>query len=698
MKNIISVGLVLCACVSLLGAQQLPVLYREDFSANTARWQEGNNPYETIAINKGVYSIVRKFAYSDAPLMNKTFVEYKKNFDFEMKVKFSQADPMANIGLIWGSVHGVYTNIAAISANGNYGVFTVSNGSVAKQVEWTPTSEFKPNDWNILEVRRRGSAYSLLVNGTTVQSFTDINCVGLDIGFMLSGRMVADIDYLEIRQDLPPINLAPDHPVNVARQHLGNNVNCEGGDLAPVITAKGSRLYFGRYPWKENVGNPQTQDVYYSDLQKDKSWGPAKNIGSPLNNESSNYVISVTPDENSLVLGNTYFPNGRPKGPGLSISYKTENGWSVPKDIYIDNYYNDNRFAEMCLDPSGLVLIMAIQRRDGYGDKDLYVSFKRDNGTFSRPVNCGPQLNTLGSEMSPFMAADGQTLYFATDGRRGYGNVDIWMTRRLDDTYTNWSEPMNLGPVVNSADWDAYYTVPANGEYAYLCAVNGKDISDIYRVPLTKGVRPNPVVLINGRVLDAKTKKPIAAKVTYEKLTTSKKVGEARSVLPNGTYGLSLPAGDLYGFRAEAEGYYPISDKLDTRTVDSYKELTKDLFLVPVKKDETVVLNNLFFDTGLATLRPESTLEIQRLVEFLRSNINMHIELSGHTDNVGSDSDNLKLSQERVNAVRDALVQQGIVASRLKAVGYGETKPKASNSTEGGKQQNRRVEFKITSI
>jgi outer membrane protein OmpA-like peptidoglycan-associated protein len=680
-------------------AQQMAVIYRDDYSNNNNRWaQSPAGGYEEFLIKDGVYSINRRIAGQDQTLFNKVFIDYKGSFDIEMKVRISAGDPNSSVGIVWGASENRHLNIASISNNGKYGIFVSSNGVIEKVIDFTPNDAIKVNDWNTVVVKQRGSALTLVVNGITVQSFVDVRAQGFEFGFHVSGRMAAQVDYIEIRQNLPPINLAPNHPVNVQRENLGPKVNCSGGDLAPVVTAKGNRLYFGRYPWKENIGNPDLQDVYYTDLQKDGTWGIATNIGRPINNETSNYVVSVTPDENSMILGNTYYPNGYPKGPGLSMSVRTATGWSVPEDIHIENYYNNNRFAEMCLDPSGTVLILSVERLDGFGNKDLYVCFKRPNGTFSKPLNCGPTLNTMGMDFSPFMAADGQTLYFATDGRRGYGNADIFMSRRLDDTWTNWSEPLNLGPVVNTPQWDAYYTVPAKGDYAYLCGDNGVQTSDIYRVKLSEGVRPKPVVLVSGNVLDAKTKQPIAARVSYEKLTTNKSAGQARSVLPEGSYAISLPAGDLYGFRAEAPGYYPISDQLDTRSITAYSELKRNLFLAPIEKDVTVVLNNLFFDSGLALLRPESSLEIQRLVEFLKENTGITIELSGHTDNVGAPAANLLLSQKRVAAVEQELLRKGIPQERVRAVGYGEKRPKASNSTENGRQRNRRVEFRIINM
>jgi outer membrane protein OmpA-like peptidoglycan-associated protein len=352
----------------------------------------------------------------------------------------------------------------------------------------------------------------------------------------------------------------------------------------------------------------------------------------------------------------------------------------------------------MSLDPSGTKLVMAVERDDSKGEKDLYVSFKKADGTFGVPQNMG-SVNSWGNEISPFVAADGQTMYFATDGRKGYGGTDIWMTRRLDDTWLNWSEPENLGPVINTSGWDAYFTVPAKGDYAYLSATSAKNGSaDIHRVQLSKGVKPRPVVLVKGKVLDANTKKPVTGLVNYESLTTRKNVGEARSAPKDGSYAIALPSGDLYGFLASAANYYPVSDQLDTRGLGEYAEIARDLYLVPLKTNEVIRLNNLFFDFGKAELRPESFPELDRLAAFLIQRSSIVIELTGHTDNVGSDENNLQLSKERVQAVKTYLVSQGVQEQRMKTIGYGETKPLASNASEEGRQKNRRVEFRIVNM
>jgi outer membrane protein OmpA-like peptidoglycan-associated protein len=219
--------------------------------------------------------------------------------------------------------------------------------------------------------------------------------------------------------------------------------------------------------------------------------------------------------------------------------------------------------------------------------------------------------------------------------------------------------------------------------------------SDIVRVKLAEEVRPKPVVLISGKVYNAKTKEPMSANIEYENLADGSNAGVAVSSPANGEYRIVLPYGKNYGFMAYAEKFIAVSDNLDLTQVAEYKEIERDLYLVPLEVGSTIRLNNIFFDFGKATLRPESYPELDRLLGYMAQNSKMKIELSGHTDNVGSDDANLKLSDDRAKAVVEYLISKGVEVERVVAKGYGKTKPVGTNDTEEGRQLNRRVEFTI---
>jgi outer membrane protein OmpA-like peptidoglycan-associated protein len=341
-------------------------------------------------------------------------------------------------------------------------------------------------------------------------------------------------------------------------------------------------------------------------------------------------------------------------------------------------------------------LIISFSEKEESPINDLYVSFLQPNGRWSEPVSFGDTVNTKDDETTPFLAADGVSLYFSSNRKGGLGSNDIYMCKRLDNTWRKWSKPINLGAPINTKDWDAYYTIPASGDLAYLVSYqNSLGKGDIVRVKTKTATKPKPVILIKGKVLDAKTNLPVEAEITYELLPSGEKVGVAEFISKNGDYVLVLPYGKNYGITAKAIGYVPISLNYDLTVENKYKEIKKDLMLVPFEKGSVVRLNNLFFDSGKATLKKESYPEIERLIQLLKDNADVEIEIAGHTDDIGSDNDNLILSGNRSAAVKEYIISKGIAEGRINCRGYGEYKSIVKNDTEENRQLNRRVEFKI---
>jgi len=370
--------------------------------------------------------------------------------------------------------------------------------------------------------------------------------------------------------------------------------------------------------------------------------------------------------------------------------------FNYPEKQVIADFYNLNQFANYYLSNDGMFLLMAIERKDAYGNLDLYVSFRKGDNRWSKPENLGPTINTNVNDYSPFLAADGVTMYYSTSGKSGYGKEDIFLTTRLDDTWKNWSEPQNLGNVINSTESDTKYNIPASGEFAYFSTTNnslGKN--DLFRIKLPNLIKPKPVVLLIGKALNERNGKPISAKISYEDLETGEEVGIARTNPITGEYKIVLPAGKKYGFMAIAEGHYSVTQNIDLSELNEYQEIEKDLKLAPIEVGAVFTINNIFFEFAKALLLPESFPELNRAVKFLFNNPGIEIEIGGHTDNVGSDITNQKLSDARANSVKDYLVKSGIEEKRIKAIGYGESRPVAFNTDEEGRQMNRRVEFKI---
>ncbi|PLX32786.1 MAG: flagellar motor protein MotB [Ignavibacteria bacterium] len=478
------------------------------------------------------------------------------------------------------------------------------------------------------------------------------------------------------------------------RVNLGGMVNSEYDEVLPVIAPDAQTLFFVRKNHPDNLGDEKLDDIWFSRLQPDSSWGPVQNIGRPLNTDGFNFVCTVMPDNNTMLLGNQYLPGGG-QDEGVSLTRRIENGWSTPENLMITNLANLSRWSEYTMSPDGRVLIMSILRSDSIGGRDLYVSFREDKNIWTEPENLGHGINSVHEDITPFLAADGITLYFSSNRPGGFGNNDVYFSRRQDGTWKNWSNPRNLGYPINTPGWDAYYTVPANGEYAYFVSTNhGFGKSDIWRVELPEELRPVAVMLVSGKVRNVDGD-VVPATISYERLSDGKSIGTATVDPETGQYKIALPLGHDYGFHAESDGYYPVSEHLDLTELEGFDEVQRDLVLAPLLQGTSIRLNNIFFDFDQDVLRDESKPELDRLANLLRSRPSMIIQIDGHTDSKGGYDYNIDLSRRRAQAVVNYLVSQGIAEIRLLPRGFGKTRPVATNDTDEGRQLNRRVEYTI---
>ena len=504
-------------------------------------------------------------------------------------------------------------------------------------------------------------------------------------------------------------------------ENLGNQVNSEYNEINPMIAPDGRVLYFARISHPNNThGDKGSQDIWYSEFDEaGKKWGTARRMGFPLNKYKYNCAYSITPDGQTMLVKGSY-SNGNYETRGFSMSKKTASGWSPPQKMDIPSYVGLSKGQFDCgfMSADGKVLLMAFSEKKNSKEDDIYVSFRLKDGSWSKPMDLGPEINSKFTETTPFLAPDGATLYFSSDRDGGLGSNDIYVCKRVDKTWKHWSKPINLGPEVNTDGYDAYYTLSASGDYAYLTTFKGTlGKGDIVRVKLTsdrptdqpgrvggggedvasnRNVRPDPVALISGKVIDQTTGRPIEAKIIYQTLPDGAEAGEATSDPITGEYKIVLPYGQKYSMRAVAKNFIAEGDNIDLTQTKGFQEIKgKELRLIPIEVGRSIRLNNIFFDTGKAELRSESGPELDRLVITLNESPKMVIEVRGHTDNTGSNEINAKLSQDRADAVREYFISKGIEPDRIASKGFGETKPVVTNDTDEGRQQNRRVEFLI---
>jgi outer membrane protein OmpA-like peptidoglycan-associated protein len=487
------------------------------------------------------------------------------------------------------------------------------------------------------------------------------------------------------------------------KERLDDAINSVYVESKPLISPHGNRLYFVRKNAPGNYnGQKDEQDIYYSDYYNGK-WTIPHNIGYPLNDRFANGVCTIGLDGNTMLVLNAYKPsNTRRVESGVSIARKTYNGWTEPIEQIISGFHNLCPYQDYYINNSGDVMILALQMGETFGDQDLYVSYRTGENRWSNPVNIGAVINTEGAEFSPYLSPDNMVLYFASTGHGGYGKSDIFYAVRKGSDWMDWTEPINLGTKVNSSEWDAYFSVSPQMDYGYFISSGGAvnrtvynpEDADIYRIQLHDDGDKPPVVVVRGRLIDIKSNRPVAGDILID--ANAQDMPEIRSIADTRDgFALSLEAGKKYSIRTDATGFIQASIEQDYTNITQYTEIQQDIYVAPMRVGSTFNIDNLNFVVSKAEILPESLPELEQLYELLLREPSLHIELGGHTDNQGSYSANLRLSQQRAQAIKDYLVNRGIRPDRLSAVGYGSSQPIADNNEITARHKNRRVEVKV---
>jgi outer membrane protein OmpA-like peptidoglycan-associated protein len=494
--------------------------------------------------------------------------------------------------------------------------------------------------------------------------------------------------------------------------NLGGGINTSEAEYNPVVASNGKKIYFARDCGICNGG----EEVYVSTLLDNGNWSLARRFGEPLASKGHEIPLGVSSDGNKLAVYGNY--DGSLGRGDLFYVEKTSNGWGALQQFPMpmnSEYFESN--AMYAADGSAMLFISErpggvgeFHKKGEYfhgsysGNTDIYVY------TDGQAINLGNAINTPYSEYSPFLHPDGMTLYFSSDGHPGLGGLDVFVSKRLNaDSWTEWSDPVNLGKEINTSNDDWGYQVAARADKAYFAVSDRGDsygASDIFSISMSvKGKPALGVITVSGLVTDPNFD-PLVADIRWNDLEAQKQVGYASSDPITGEYVIHLPSGGKYGYYAEKEGYMGESEHFDLKHTDQYKEYEMDIVLYPIEKpvDETedapvvaveIKMNNIFFAFNKSDLRPESRMELDRWVDMLNENTHINLEVAGHADSIGTEVYNQKLSERRARSVAKYLVAAGIAKERLTPLGYGETRPVSSNMTEDGRQQNRRVQVKM---
>ncbi len=492
--------------------------------------------------------------------------------------------------------------------------------------------------------------------------------------------------------------IAIKNPVPFEPKSLGEKVNTpQYSEYLPTLTADGETMIFTRL-----VGR---QEDFYSSKKVEDEWTQALPV-EELNTDNNEGAQTISADGKLLMFA----AKDRPDGFGsfdIYYSKKQNDKWTPAKGFPAIN--TEWWESQPSISADGRTIYFASNRPGGMGGLDIwYVRFEA--GKWQPTKNIGAPINTPWDDQTPFIHADGTTMYFTSEGHAGMGGKDLFLSKM--DSLGNWDAPQNLGYPINTKDNEGTITVGLDGKIAYFGRGNGDEKKyDLFEFALHEKARPQPVTYVRGTVLDATTKQPIpSARLDFVDLGGQKTVNLSLSD-ENGGFLVCLPFGKNYALNVSKTAYAFSSENFNlTEKATFDKPFTLEVFLQQVAitaekptntegspkiEDKPIILKNVFFETGKADLMRESMTELNKLKLLLQENPMMRIEIRGHTDNVGADSDNQVLSEKRAKAVRDFLASNGIQADRLGFKGLGETQPIQSNDTEGGRAANRRTEFVI---
>lgn len=478
----------------------------------------------------------------------------------------------------------------------------------------------------------------------------------------------------------------PDNAYQFNPEDVGPGINTADHEYYPSLTVDGKHMVITRRI-------QQDEDFYASDWING-AWTTAQSLPGKINTNFNEGAQNISQDGQWLVFTGCNYPEGMGSC-DLYISYLTKSGsWTEPENLgsRINSEYWES---SPSLSPDKRDLYFSSSRPGGFGGKDLWVSHRQPNGQWGEAQNLGPQVNTDGDESCAFIHADNHTLYFNSNGHPGYGITDLFVSRKTGEN--SWTKPDNLGYPINTIDDEGSLIVAADGVTAYYASDRGKAKGggmDIYRFNMRPEMQAQATTWVKGRVYNKKTGEGLPSSVQLTEMNSRNPLNQLQTD-EDGLYLITLPEGKSYVFNVNRKGFLFYSDHFDIKaaSVDSF--LTVDIPLEPIEPGAAIVLKNIFFASNQTTLDPNSQTELNLVIRLMQDNPTLRIMISGHTDNTGNKSDNLKLSLGRAQAVTTYLTSQGIAASRLVAKGFGDSKPVAPNDSEQGKSLNRRTELNV---
>ncbi len=480
------------------------------------------------------------------------------------------------------------------------------------------------------------------------------------------------------------------HPLNqyvFAPNNLGDSINSNALEYFPSLTIDGKKLIFTR--------RIKGDEDFYESNFSDGKWSKSAPLEGKVNTDQNEGAQNISQDGTCIVFTGCNYPQGYGSC-DLYISFKTKQGWSEAENLG-PMVNTDFWESSPSLSPDKQAIYFSSNQPGGYGGKDIWVTHRNIKGKWGIPENLGPEVNSSGDESCSFMYADNQTLFFNSTGHQGYGQADLFFSKKLNDS--TWSEAENLGYPINTIDEEGSLIVAADGKTAYYASDRGESKGglDLFSFQLRQDLQPPKILWVKGQVYDAKNKNGLPSSVELTNIKTGQLINKLQTD-ETGNYLTTLPVGNDYAFNVNRKGYlfYSENYNLNDRSIDSI--FTANIPLQPIEAGAAIVLKNIFFDSKKTELSPESTVELNKVIQLLKDNPQLKILITGHTDNIGKAADNELLSNGRAESViRYILASKLFSKDRLQSKGMGANQPIADNSTEQGRASNRRTEMTVIS-
>lgn len=499
------------------------------------------------------------------------------------------------------------------------------------------------------------------------------------------------LELQELKDNLAYAKEAGKKPIAFNPKPLSENINTAFNEYFPSLTADEQQLFFTRHIKTQGISQ---EDIFVSRKNADGNWGKGVSVSDNINTLTNEGAHSVSADGRYLYFTMCEHYGGYGSC-DIYVSKRIGNEWSKPENLGPE-VNTAHKETQPCISADGMALYFVSSRPGGYGKLDIWMTYKKPDGKWGTPINLGPEINSAEIEERPFIHPDNETLYFASNGRKGFGNADLFIARR-HEIGSKWNTAENMGFPINSFYNESGLYVTTDGSKGYFASerMNNAFNLDIIEFSLPEHLKPKKVTYTKGTIADKGTQQKIAATLSFVDLASGKVVNEVVSDAITGEYLLTLPLGKDYVVNATANGYLFYSQFFSLKNATAAEPFIQDILLEKIAAEKTIILENVFFETDSFALKPESFIELNKLAALLLTQPNLKIEIGGYTDNAGNADYNLKLSEQRAKSVLDYLLVQKVPATQLAYKGYGMENPIANNETEAGKARNRRTEIKV---